>query len=135
MEFPIQRLVRRLGITLKSRNKRPAIQTSRRFLLRQLGNCRQEIPERDDRIARGLCWNNAGPSHEKGDADAAFIQIPFDAVEGAIAIEEVRIVAAFLMGPVIAGKTPYRLLFQGEFAERVISRPMSLSMRVTIAAK
>ena len=47
---------------------------------------------------RGAGGDAAGPAGEAGDADAAVVEVAFDAAQGAAALEEVGVLAAFLGG-------------------------------------
>ena len=85
-------------------NERDSVQPGRRLHSRQLGHGRQEIPESNDGIAGCFRGNDARPARKERNANASFIQIPFDSVERSVAVEEVRIVSSFFMWSVIAGE-------------------------------
>ena len=58
--------------------------------------------------------NGARPDSDEGFADAAFIQVSFDAAERAATIEESRIPATFAVRAVIAGEEDERLTRNAE---------------------
>src|SRR5262249_9629852 len=115
MEFPIQMFARWLLMALEGRKKRYSIQPRWSFHFRHIGHRWQEIPESDHGVTGRSCGDDAGPARQEGNANTSFVQIPFDSVEGAIAVEELRIVSSLFMWSVIAGEKDQRTALKTRF--------------------
>ena len=70
----------------------------------------QEIPERPHLVAGRAGFDFSRPARHGGLPDAAFVEIALDAAQRPAAVEEFRIVPAFLMRPVVAGEDDQRVL-------------------------
>ena len=100
----------------------------------ELGEGRENIPERENLIRSLPCGNSAWPAGNERDPDAAFIEVALAAAEGAVALKKLHGNARVKVGAVVGGENDQRVGFEAEISEAVAILPTSASMRVIMAA-
>src|SRR5690606_15163826 len=104
MKLPVQMFMSLLFLTHKGRQETDSIDIFRNGSSCSLGQGGQNIPKGGNVVCLCSCFNFSRPSGDHRCTDAAFIQIPFIALEGAVAVKEVRIRTSFYVGSVVGSK-------------------------------
>src|SRR4051812_20888722 len=102
-------LLRSLALSLQHRQKGDAIYARCYRDMRHFFKTWKQVPKRTGIVTGAAGGNGVLPYSDKRLADTPFIQIAFDAPQGAGTVKESRIVATFLMRAVIARKYNKRI--------------------------
>src|SRR5205823_4735290 len=93
-EFPVDVFVLFLTLFAEERgDEAEAVSVGGRLAARQLGQSRHYVPECAGEIAGDTGGDFSGPAGDRGDADAAFIDVGLVAAQRARGVEEFRVEA------------------------------------------
>ena len=117
MEFPVEILVRPLCATGQRWHVGDAVSMLGGVNAGEITEGGHQVPVRTDVVAHGAGFHLAGPMGNERHANASLIQVALVAFQGAIAVKETGLMAAFIMGSVVAGKEHERVVGDLEFIE------------------
>ena len=115
VKFPVEKVVFPLHVcvSLKSRGERDAVKSvagnaavhvsfRKGTVADEFGHCRHDIVECKLMVAHLSRFCYSGPTYDVRDAYASFMALAFESAEFAVASEELRVCASFLVRTVVA---------------------------------
>ena len=88
-----------------------AVEIRGRLRAGEVGECGEDVGEPIGGAVFRAGAGGAGPAGDGGDSDAAFGEVALEAVEGAVGVEELGVVAAFFVVAVVAGGWAVAVVF------------------------
>src|SRR4030095_2234292 len=120
VEFPREKLALRLVVRFaeQGRSKADAVEIRGRFRADDFSECGEKIAEVGDMCGHLACLDLSRPARDERHAYSALVKVALDPAQSATRVEELRIVAALFVRPVVAAEEDQRLIVEAEILDQ-----------------